>query len=163
MVKQLVVWRYRGVRGAIREFAQRCSCCSGDLVQILLLPSDGGGHGKAGADSFGASWAVSALGEAPEEALGPPHSPTLGRHPAAFLRRAGSSTVLTLSRSWCWLCRAAPHCRQRCRKTGCGRGARCRGGNGSVPSPGLGHGASCDRDAVLGGKGSAPLVALMWG
>lgn len=163
MVKQLAVRRYRGVRGAIREFTQRCSCCSGGLVQILPLPSDGGGHGKAGADSFGAGWAVSALREAPEEALGPPRSPTPGRHPAAFLHRAGSSTLLNLSRSWCWLRRTAPLVKVPQNQLWQGSLLPGGGGNGNVLSPGLGHGASCNRDAVLGGKGSAPLVALMWG
>lgn len=41
VVKQLMVWRYRGVGGAVCEFTQRCSYHLGDLVQILLLPCVG--------------------------------------------------------------------------------------------------------------------------
>ena len=91
-----------------------------------------------------------------------------GRHPAAFLRRAGCSAALTLSRSWRWAGTAGKGAANwpwqgSTLRGGHGGDGSGHGGDGSVPLPGLGHGAACSRDAVLGGKGSAPLLALMWG
>lgn len=41
------------------------------------------------------------------------------------------------------------------------QGSALHGGDGSIPLPGLGRGAACSGDTVLGGKGSAPLLTLM--